>query len=231
MDSDKPAITGVKKRQQIKQANKAVFIWVAIAGIVIAIAVVLSQFMVKQLLFNIKVINTQTKTNAVLIENAKVYTPLRTEVSKLISNKELTDLRLNKDENGDNALQVVIDAMPTQDERLALAASLQQRIFSRSGVRVEQLGFLDGAASSGAVVAETTPVAEGIVEVAFAFKVSGSYDQMKRMFEDMQLSIRPISVTNLKLSGENSNMTAEIQAKTYYSVPPTTDMKKETVKP
>jgi|JI6StandDraft_1071083.scaffolds.fasta_scaffold21640_4 Tfp pilus assembly protein PilO len=230
MDSNKPAITGVKKRQQIQQANKAVFIWVALAGVVIAIAIVLSQFMVKQLLFNIKVINTETKTNAVLIENAEVYAPLRTEVSKLISNKELTELRLDKNENGDNALQVVIDAMPTEDDRLSLAASLQQRIFSRSGVRIEQLSVSSGDSLAGdpAVAVSQT---EGVVEVPFTFEVSGTYEQIKKLFNDMQLSIRPISVTAVKLSGENSNMTAEIQAKTYYSEPATTDMKKETLKP
>jgi Tfp pilus assembly protein PilO len=231
MDNNKPTITGVKKRQQIQQANRAVFIWVAIAGVVIAIALVLSQFMVKQLLFNIKVINAQTKTNAVLIENAKVYSPLRTEVSKLISNKELTELRLNKAENGDNALQVIIDAMPTEDDRLSLAASLQQRIFSRSGVGIEQFSFVDGTTSAEVAVVEATPTTAGLVEIPFIFKVSGSYDQIKKLFDDMQLSIRPISVTNIKLTGENSNMTAEVQAITYYAIPPTTDMKKETIKP
>lgn len=232
MDSNKPTITGVKKRQQIQQANKAVFIWVAFAGIVVTIAVVLSQFMIKQLLFNLEVIGQQTKTNSTLIQNAEAYTPLRTEVSKLISNKELTELRVNKGSNGDNALQVIIDAMPTSDDRLGLAASVQQSILNKSGVRIEQLNFPESAvlAPVSATTSATAPV-YGVSEVSFTFKANGSYEQLKKMLDDIHLSIRPISVVAIKLSGESSNMTAEIQAKTYYAIPPTTDLKKETKKP
>lgn len=229
MDSNKPALTGVKKRQQIQQANKAVFMWVAIAGVIVTIAVVLSQFMIKQLLFNLEIINRQTKTNSTLVQNAAAYTPLRTEVSKLISNKELTELRVNKGDNGDNALQVVIDAMPTADDRLGLAASIQQSVLSKSGIRVELLSFPESALPT--TETPTTTSTTGVSEVTFTFKANGTYDQLKKMLEDIHLSIRPISVTGLKLSGESSNMTAEVQAKTYYATPPTTDLKKETLKP
>ncbi len=232
MEDNKQVITGVKKRQQIHKANKAVFVWVTIAGVVLAVAVVLAQVMVKQLMFNISIIDIQRNTNATLVKNAEEYDPLRTEVSKLIANQRLSDLRINKGEDGDNALQVVIDAMPTVDDRLSLAASLQQAVLSRSGVRIEQLSITDGATVAvTAEGAEVETVPEGLKEVAFTFKAVGTYDQIKKMFEDMQLSIRPISVIDLKLSGESSTMTAEVQAKSFYAIPPTTDLKKETKKP
>lgn len=230
--SNKQVLTGVKKRQQIQKANRVVFIWVAIAGVVLAVAVVLAQVMIKQFIFNVSIIDVQRKTNATLVKNAEAYDPLRTEVSKLVANQRLSDLRTNKGENGDNALQVVIDAMPTTDDRLAVAASLQQAVLNRSGVRIEQLSIVDG---STVAVAEDGSVAEaeaeGIKEVAFTFKAIGSYDQIKKMFEDMQLSIRPISVTEVKLSGASGGMTAEVQAKTFYAVPPTTALKEETKTP
>ncbi len=232
MDSNKTAITGVKKRQQISKANKAVFIWVTIAGVVLAVAVVLAQVMIKQFMFNVSIIDIQRNTNATLIKNAETYDPLRTEVSKLIANERLSALRTDKDEDGDNALQVVIDSMPTVDDRLSLAASLQQAVLSQSGVRIEQLGITDGATVLTTEPTETAGTeTEGLKEVFFTFKAVGTYDQIKKMLDDMQLSIRPISVTELRLSGESSTMTAEIQAKSYYATPPTTDLKKETKKP
>lgn len=230
MDSNKPTLTGVKKRQQIHQANKVVFIWVAIAGVVLAVAVVLAQVMVKQFIYNTKVISAQQTTNTTLVNNEKQYEPLRVEVSKLIANQRLNDLRVNKVDGGDNALQVVIDAMPTTGDPLATAASISQSVLSQSGVRIEQLSFVDG--STAAVDPSVTQTAQtaGIVEMPFSVKVSGTYDQIKKMLDDMQLSIRPFSVTSIKLSGVSSNMTAEVNASTYYAVPPTTDLTKKPVK-
>lgn len=231
MDSNKPVLTGVKKRQQIHNANKAVFIWVAISGVVLAVAIVLAQVMIKQFMFNMSIIEIQRNTNATLIKNAEAYNPLRTEVSKLVANQRLSDLRTNKGENGDNSLQVVIDAMPTVDDGLGLAASLQQSILSKSGVRIEQLSINSGAATPVSDTGVEGATTEGIVDVSFNFKAVGSYDQLKKMFEDMQLSIRPISVTEFKLSGDSATMTAEVQAKSFYAIPPTTDLKKETKSP
>lgn len=226
MDSNKQVLTGVKKRQQIHKANKAVFIWVAIAGVVVAVALVLAQFLVAQFLFNGKIINAQRQTNETLVKNVEQYSPLRTEVSKLIANQRLTSLRVSQD---DNALQVVIDAMPTTGDTLGLAASLQQVIFNRSGIKMEQLSFGEGV--SDPLAASKSSEKEGLNEILFTAKFVGTYDQLKKLFEDMQLSIRPISITSLKMSGESGNMTAEIQAKTYYAKPPTTDLKKEPIKP
>ena len=53
METSKPTITGFKKHQQIQQANKVVFIWVTIAAAVIAVTVVLAQFMFIKFFFNI----------------------------------------------------------------------------------------------------------------------------------------------------------------------------------
>lgn len=227
MDSNKPAITGVKKRQQIHKANRTVFLWVAIAGVIVAIAVVLSQFMIKQLIFNWKIIDHETKANATLVENAKAYTDLRAEITKLLANKELNELRVNKAENGDNALQVVIDAMPTVDDRIALAAALQQSIISKSGVKLDSLGFTDGGSQTDATGAPVSTAPEGVSEIPFNFKVSGTYDQVKKLFADMQLSIRPVSVTGIKLSGTSNALVAEIDAKMYYGTPVTTDLKQK----
>lgn len=230
------SVTGMKKREQIIHTNKMVFLWVAAAAVAVTIAIVLSQFLVRQFMFNGKIISALNTSNATLEQNIDKYDDLKREVVKLLANQRLNDLRINKDAGGDNALQVVIDAMPTSDDRLALAAALQQSILSRSGVQIDNLTFTDASAATdpaaGAVTTPaTTAVRNDAVEVPFTFKAIGTYDQLKKMFADMQLSIRPISVTSVKLSGEGSAMNAEIQASTYYAVPKTTDLKKQEIKP
>ncbi|MEO5690628.1 MAG: hypothetical protein ABIQ64_00395 [Candidatus Saccharimonadales bacterium] len=231
METNKPAaITGLKKRQQISKANRLVFLWVAAAGVAVTIAIVLSQFMLKQFFFNNTVISTMTKTNDTLKKNAQAYEPLKTEIIKLIAAKELTDLRTSPN---DSALQVVIDAMPTVDDRLALAASLQQVILSKSGVKIEQLSFADQSAvtSDPTLAPALAPTNGTINDIPFIFKVTGSYDQIKVLFDNMNQSIRPINVTGLKLSGASNAMTADVQAITYYATPATTDLKQKEIKP
>lgn len=227
-----PSARGMKKREQIQHTNKLVFLWVAGAAVAVTVALVLSQFLVRQLIFNDKIISALNTSNTTLKNDIQSYGTLKNEVVKLLANPKLSDLRINKDAGGDNALQVVIDAMPTNDDRIALAASLQQAILSRSGVRVDQLTFTDTA--NIATPAEMTGAAAStgnLSEIPFTFKATGTYDQLKKMFADIQLSIRPVSVSNVKLSGANDTMTAEVQASTYYATPMTTDLTKGTVQP
>lgn len=224
MDS-KPAITGVKKRQQIQQANRIVFIWVAIAAVAITVALVLAQFMMKQFFFNTKVISAQVKTNDTLVKNLDVYEPLKTDVSKLVANSDLARLRV---QDSDSALQVVIDAMPTTDEPIALIASLQQVVLAKSGASISDVTLLQAAPSdTGEVVVATA----GMQPVSFMIKANGSYDSIKKLMQDMHNSIRPISVTGLKVTGSNANMAVEITANTFYAIPRTVDMTKETINP
>lgn len=229
MEAKAPSVNGMKKRQQIQHTNKLVFIWVAAAAIAVTIAIVLSQFLIREFWFNGKILSALGTSNDTLKSNIQAYDSLKGEVVKLLANSRLNDLRVNKNAGGDNALQVVIDAMPTSDDRLALAASLQQSVLNRSGVKIDQLTFTDTGVTEP--TQETIVSDSDFIEVPFTFKATGTYDQLKNMFADLQLSIRPISVTNIKLSGTSSTMTAEIQANTFYSTPPTTDLTKEEIKP
>lgn len=227
-----PSVNGMKKREQIQHTNKLVFLWVAAAAVAVTIALILSQFLFRQFMFNSKVIGELSNTNQTLKDNNAAYTTLKSEVVKLLANQQLNNLRVNKDAGGDNALQVIIDAMPTTDDRLALAASLQQSVLSKSGVTIDQLTFTDGDASMSAPVAATASGTAGsVTEIPFSFKASGTYDQLKKMFSDIQLSIRPISLSSVKLSGKSDAMSAEVQATTFYATPATTDLTTKEVKP
>ena len=227
MEIKASGLTGLKKRQQIQSANKTVFLWVTIASALVVIALVLAQFLIKESLYRNKVIGKMMGTNSTLQKNVESYTLLKGEVNKLLLNPELSRLRVEQD---DVALQTIIDAMPTSLDRVALATSLQQSVLSRSGVTVESLST---NANNGGVEVEGT-VAEGVegaIEIPFTLRVSGSYDQMKKLFEDINNSIRPISVKQIQMTGIGDKMQADISAITYYAEPKTTALKDEEVQP
>ena len=222
MENNK-AITGLKKRQQIQQANRTVFVWVAIAAAVVSAALVMTQFMVKQFIYNNKVYAAQVESNDTLVKNAAEYDSLKAEITKLVADPQLTKLRVDP---ADNPLQVIIDAMPTTDDRIGLAASLQQIILTQSGAKIDGIGFVD---QSSGLAAPSGSVPTGVNLVTVSFTASGSYDTIKSLLDRVHRSIRPINVTSLKLTGSNSLMKAEIQAVTYYATPKTTDLKKEKI--
>lgn len=62
-------LTGIKKRQQIAQANKMIFVWVIIASVVISLCGVTAQFLFRQAAFNQKVIGAKLETQGTLSDN------------------------------------------------------------------------------------------------------------------------------------------------------------------
>lgn len=228
METSRPALTGVKKRQQIQQANKTVFIWVSIAAVVVTIAIVLAQFMVKQFIFNNQILGYESTAADNLKASIDAYEPLKKSVANLTANQDLTVLRVSP---SDNAVQVVIDAMPTVDDRIALAASLQQVILARSGAKIDNFSFTQP--SSGVTTPQASAASQTTTyqEITFSVQANGPYDTIKKLLDDMHHSLRPIRVTSLKLSGASNSMQAQIQATTYYALPRTADIKTKTITP
>lgn len=215
-------LTGLKKRQQIKAANKTVFMWVIIAAAVIGIASVASEFLLRQFFFNMEVIGQKQETERILKDNLVTYGELRKNIEKLIANENLGVLK--KGDNS-NALQVIIDSLPTEDNQAAFAASMQSEVLSRSGVVIDGFGVGAGSSGSDAGVIPTTSTAQ---QMPFNFSITGQYAQVIQALRDIERSVRPIDIQQLKLEGNDQSLKATISAVTYYQ--PTKHVKIEKVK-
>ena len=207
---DAPKLTGLKKRQQIQKANKTMFMWVIAASVAIAICLVLAQFMVRQFMFNNKVISKRNTTQQILDKNLESFKSLKEEVGKLVANNDLTALRVAET---DTALQVIIDALPTNDDRAVLGTSLQQVVLARSGVGIESISVTEGGVAAGI---EGTSNSETPTEIAFTVTLLGNYDQISTALKDIERSIRPMDVTQLKVEGSGQTLRAIVSAKTFY---------------
>lgn len=209
---DAPKLTGLKKRQQIQQANRTMFIWVVAAAVALSICIVLAQFMIRQLLFNNRIIGEKSKTQQVLDANLTSFEDLKKEVSKLNADENLNSLKIN---DTDSVLQFIIDALPTTDDRADLGTSLQQVVLARSGVSIESISV-----TQMGVTADPTSEPEGgsttPTEISFDLILGGSYDQIRGAVNDMERSIRPIKVKQVKLEGNGRLLKATIAASTYY---------------
>ena len=86
---------GVKKRQQIANANRTMFLWVTGISVVIGFALVLSIFLGQKILFGEKVLAQKNKTVATLEVNQKIISELQNNIRVLDTNQGLKDTRLN----------------------------------------------------------------------------------------------------------------------------------------
>lgn len=206
-------LTGVRKRQQIASANKAMFVWVAITATVLSLSLVVGQLLFKQASFNAKVIKQKTIARNTLKSNIVNAAKLKDSVNALLVNPDLASVKARPE---DTALKVVLDALPSENDTTALATSLQQAILNRSGVKIESLDVQPfGASSQSAPPADQAGQPQPI-EVPFSLVIIGTYSQIRSALNDLSRSIRPISIKNINLQGSDSSLRATIDATTYY---------------
>lgn len=238
--SEENALTGIKKRQQITNTRKQVFTWVALAAALVVICLVVGWNLMQRINYQNKVNRDVGKTAQTMHDNVEAVDKLIKNVNALKANAALSLPNLKADDS--TVFQVVIDALPTEDDSVALSSSLQNKILSKSGVTIEQINVdttesdsssgssssssssssgsssssSSGSSRSGVSKADDVqfPVAKPIT---FRVSLVGSFDSVKSALQDIESTIRPITITKLTIDGSDDKLNATIEAQTYYS--------------
>lgn len=220
---------GVRKRQQIASGNKTMFLWVAGASVIVAFAIVVSIFMIKQIVFTEKILIEKNKTVSTLEKNAETADALDKNVKNLRADKNLTLVRSSA---SDNNLDVIIDAMPYATDNVAFGSSLQTVLLT--GISIDAMS-VDPSNSSTSTSGVDTGAVETVGDsrpMTFSFKVTGSSGQLQELLSRLNRSIRPIKIVSLQLeSAGPGKLTATVQAATYYQPKKTLDLQQKVVKP
>ncbi|CAN5406567.1 hypothetical protein BH10PAT4_BH10PAT4_2060 [soil metagenome] len=228
-----PNEVAMRKRTQIARANRVMFVWVAAVSVVVGFALVGSIFLAQKLFFNEKVLAEKNKTVAVLKANNANVAELEAQVRVLDSNQALID---SKAKPTDQAIQAILDALPSDANSLALGASLQNKLLAGINgltvqslqvdpvVGVEQLGVdITSAATS------TTGVSAN--QITFRFSVSGTPDELKQALTNLERSIRAIDITSLRIESQGTNQVLTIEARAFYEPAIVVELKDKLVKP
>ena len=238
--SEENALTGIKKRQQITNTRKQVFTWVALAAALVVICLVVGWNLMQRINYQNKVNRDVGKTAQTMHDNVEAADKLIKNVNALKANAALSLPNLKADDS--TVFQVVIDALPTEDDSVALSSSLQNKILSKSGVTIEQInvdttesdsssgssssssGSSSGSSSSSDSGSSKSGVSKADdiqfpVAKPITFRVSlvGSFDSVKSALQDIESTIRPITITKLTIDGSDDKLNATIEAQTYYS--------------
>lgn len=215
-------LTGVKKRQQIADANRTMFMWIVIASIAISFCAVTSQFLFQRLTYNNNVIGVKAKAADTLAKNIINAKKLQEEVNGLVANQDLASVKINPD---DSNTKSVLDALPSKADPTGLATSLQRVVLNHSSVIIESI-----TVPSDSEEAVTSDESGGPQEQHFSFTVSGSYDKIRAMMLDLERTIRPMNVQTINLNGNDADMRVTVEALTYYQPTKNVSIKQKVVK-
>lgn len=203
-----PNDVAIRKRNQIAKANRTMFIWIALASALVGTAAVVSFFLAQQLLYNEKVLSKQQETVSVLKHNNSVVADLQSEILVIDTNQDLAKVKASEN---DQSLQVILDALPSEANSLALGASLQNKLLSGvpglQPIQSLQVIPVDGVESSGASASLDAGASEPAENsISFNFSVIGTQDALKQVLENLERSIRTIEVTTLRIENQSNNL-------------------------
>lgn len=233
-----PTNTGdaaIRKRQQIANANRMMFMWVAGVSVVVGIAIVASIFLVQKAWFNEKVLGEKSKTASTLVQNNNVINDLKDEIRVLNTNEAL---RSSMASGEDRPIQVVLDALPDKANSSALGSSLQEKFLNDPALTIESLNVdpVPGVESQSDLNVEDASAgqAQGENQINFRFSVStggGNATALKSLLQRLEHSIRAINLTTLTIETQGARLLLSVEGFAYYEPARTVELKNKTVKP
>lgn len=220
-----------RKRTQISRANQLMFIWIAIASVLVGVALVVSVFLFQKLIYGEKVLGEKQNTVKILTDNLAVVQGLKTDVQALDVNENLLSIKANE---SDEALQVVLDALPSEANSLALGASLQTRLLA--GIDGDfQLESLQVTPVSGLEIAtdSTTIDASAAVDagnnITFSFTATGSQESLRQALQNLERSIRTMVITRLGVEMQGDRLAISVDGHAFYQPARTIELKDKKV--
>ena len=213
--------TAIRKRTQIASANRLMFLWVAGISVVVGISLVVVVFLVQMLLFNEKVLSAKNQTVSTLETDNNNVKPLQQNENRINTNQALISVKAKPD---DQAIQVILDALPSDANSLALGASLQSKLLagisglSLVSLQVDPVAGIESLSTDNSTVgtSSTGSLPDSQHQITFRFSVSGNEAALKQALINLENSIRTIDITTLKIESQGSKQTMTVTGRAFY---------------
>lgn len=226
--------TAIRKRTQIAAANRVMFLWVAGVSVVFGISLVAVVFLVQMLFFNERVLSAKNNTVSTLEMNNKNIEPLQQKESVLNTNEALKSIKAKTD---DEAIQVILDALPSDANSLALGASLQNKLLAGiTGLTLESLQVdpvvgIESLTNSGTTVVDASATkTDSGNQITFRFSVKGDEAALKQALVNLERSIRTIDITTLKIENQGTTRMMTVHGRGFYEPVRNVEIKYKVIK-
>jgi hypothetical protein len=217
------------KQLAISKANAQMVGIVAAACFVTIFCLFASKAVWTQNRYESKVITVKEKARDQLDKNIKAFNSLQTAYQAFDNNSTnvIGGLRDGGgDDDGSNS-KIILDALPTTYDFPALASSIE-KILSDRNFSVSDIKGTDDQVNQQANTTSPNPQP---VSIPFSFTVDHTnYNSIQDLITALQQSIRPIVIDKIDMGGGADNMTATIDAHTYYQPAKSVSITNEAVK-
>ena len=217
------------KRMAIDKANAQVVIVVAVASFVAVFCLVASSTVFSQIRYQARVTSVKNKANAQLKDNIKAYNALNKQYQSFNDNPTniIGGTRDGSGANDGRNSTIVLDALPPVYDFPGVTSSIE-KILGAQSLKVSSITGTDDQLNQQTNLSSPTPQP---VSMPFTFTVgNASYVSIQQLMDSLQKSIRPIQIDSLTISGGASNMTATVNAHTYYQPAKNLTITKKVVK-
>jgi len=226
-------VVALRKRTQIAATNRVMFLWVAGVSIVFGFSLVGVIFLTQMAIFNEKVLHEKDVTVATLASNNANIKDLEAKVRVLDTNQALTDSKAKPE---DHTVQVILDALPSEANSLALGASLQNKLlnninnFTIDTLQVDPVIGVETIVEDNAatVVAPTTSSSQ--YSIALKFSASGDENSIQQALRNLESSIRTINVDSLTIESQGTSRVLTVEGRAFYEPARVVKLKDKTVK-
>lgn len=226
--------TAIRKRTQIAAANRVMFLWVAGVSVVFGVSLVAAIFLVQMLFFNERVLHAKNDTVSILETNNKNIEPLQKNESVLNTNDALRSIKAKPE---DEALQVILDALPSDANSLALGASLQNKLLSGiNGLTLESLQVdpvvgIESLSNSDSQTLDASVISPGSNnQITFRFSVKGDETALKLALVNLERSIRTIDITTLRIENQGATRVMTVSGRGFYEPVRKVELKDKVIK-
>lgn len=220
--------TSFTKRSLINKANSTMVIATTVAAFVLVFALVAGKSLAGQMVYQNKVIGAKKEAMRQLEADLAARDSLAEAYGTFVDENPnvLAGNPAGKgDKDGDNA-KLVLDALPSKYDFPALTTSLEKVI---TGQNLGILGINGTDQEADQAANQTSPDPEPVA-MPFQVQVAGSYVSIQSLIDVFQRSIRPFQIQTIELSGDESSMTATIDAQTFYQPEKSLEITEEVVK-
>jgi hypothetical protein len=217
------------KRLAINKANAQIVAVVGAASFITVFCLVASRAVWSQNQYQSRVTKADTAAHKQLVINEQSYTNLQNSYQAFISSPTNTiggSSTGSGQNDGDNA-SIILDALPSSYDFPALTSSVE-KILTNGNFTVSTIGGTDDqvAQQTNSQAANPQPV-----PMPFSFTVTNAnYSSIQQLITTLQLSIRPIQIDSLTLSGGTNDMQLTVNAHTYYQPGKNLGITKQVVK-
>jgi len=216
------------KRSLISKDNSTMVIATTVAAFVLVFALVAGKSLINQVGYQNRVIGTKKLALKQLQSDLQARDSLQQSYKLFVDDNPNVlggSTKGKGEKDGDNS-KLVLDALPSKYDFPALTTSLE-KVITDQNLNIMGISGTDQEADQASKQISPDPEP---VEMPFQVQVSGSYTSVQSLVGVLLRSIRPFQIQTIELSGDESSMTAIINARTFFQPEKSLEIKEEVVK-